>query len=182
MHQGYGTRRNSIPFPPPWNQSSRRRFSTTLITPQKTVTIQREELYKLREHGGAKLVHAQAKSEASKVQWLIDLCINPTLSGHLALVTELLGDQGNSTGRTCSSPANTTLSGSCGPPPPFYQEAIRAITALDVRKRVLDLRAEKLFHNPVLTFRQTAIASGSPLTARWGLYLRATPRRGSPPG
>ena len=81
------------PIPPTLDSELQQAFCDYINYPHKTVTIKREELYKLREHRGAKFVHVQAKSEASKVQWLIDLYINPTLSGQLAFVTELLGDQ-----------------------------------------------------------------------------------------
>ena len=37
-------------------------------------------MYKLREHGGAKLVNVQAKSEASKIQWLAHIGMPPILS------------------------------------------------------------------------------------------------------
>ena len=141
-------------------------------------TVEREELYKLREHGGAKLVHVQAKSEASKVQWLIDLCINPTLSGHLGY--QKGKPHGSDLFFTSKHYAKRILRTTF----PFYQEAIRAITTLDVCKRILDLRADKLFKNPVFT------RPGRPpyppdlplLRGRRGLYLRATPRRGGPTG
>ena len=107
-------------------------------------------MIKLRQHGGTKLISIQAKSEASKIKWLIDLCVLPELKTHMDLITRLLGDQkGRCNGRdlffTTTHYARRILRiGS-----PFYKESIKAITTLETRKQVLDPRDEKLFYNPI---------------------------------
>ena len=115
-------------------------------------------MIKLRQHGSTKLISIQAKSEASKIKWLIDLCVLPELKTcvlpelktHMDLITRLLGDQnGRCNGRdlffTTTHYARRILRiGSL-----FYKEAIKAITTLETRKQVLDPRDEKLFYNPI---------------------------------
>ena len=113
-------------------------------------TICQEEMYKLREHGGAKLSNIHAKSEASKIQWLIELCSNPILATHLALVKELLGEQkggiqGTGIFFTNKHHARRILKITS----PYYLEAIRAMPTLDTRKQILNPRGEKVFYNPV---------------------------------
>ena len=100
----------------------------------------------LRKHGGTKLINIQAKTEASKIKWLIDLCIDPTLNNHLTLVDRLLGEQkGKCHGKdlhfTTKHYARKVLKINS----PLYKEAIKAMTTLDLRKQVLDRGEERLF-------------------------------------
>ena len=138
------------PIPPPLTKILQKAFFDYVNFPHKTVTIKQEEMIKLRQHGGTKLISIQAKSEASKIKWLIDLCVLPELKTHMDLITRLLGDQkGRCNGRdlffTTTHYARRILRiGS-----PFYKEAIKAITTLETRKQVLDPRDEKLFYNPI---------------------------------
>ena len=86
----------------------------------------------------------------SKIKWLIDLCIDPNLNTHLALMDRLLGEQkGKCRGKdlffTTEHYASKVLKIST----PFYKEAIKAMTTLDLRKQVLDPRDEKLFYYPI---------------------------------
>ena len=138
------------PIPPPLTKLLQKAFFDYVNFPHKTVTIKQEEMIKLRQHGGTKLISIQAKSEASKIKWLIDLCVLPELKTHMDLITRLLGDQkGRCNGRdlffTTTHYARRILRiGS-----PFYKESIKAITTLETRKQVLDPREEKLFYNPI---------------------------------
>ena len=90
-------------------------FRLYINYPNRMITICQDEMYKLREHGGAKLSNIHAKSEASKIQWLIELCSNPNLATQLALVNELLGGQkgggGGYKGRIFFSLTNIMLGG-----------------------------------------------------------------------
>ena len=96
-------------------------------------------MIKLRQYGWTKLISIQAKSEASKRKWLIDLCVLPELKTHMDLITRLLGDQkGRYNGRdlffTTTHYARRILRiGS-----PFYKESIKVMTTLETRKQVLD--------------------------------------------
>ena len=75
----------------------------------------------------AKHVNIQAKSEAFKIQPLVELCVNTKLATDLALITELLGGQkGNLQGFACF----------------YYQDLCK-------KKQTLDIRNETLFYNPV---------------------------------
>ena len=105
-------------------------------------------MFKLRQVGGTKLINIQAKSEASKVKWLVDLCVQPDLNTHLALITRLLGEQkGKGTGKNLFFTTNARKILKIDSP--FYEESIKAITTLDTRKQVLQPRDEKLFYNPI---------------------------------
>ena len=50
-------------------------------------------MFKLRQDGGTKLINIQAKSETSKVKWLVDLCIQPDLNTNLALIGRTKGER-----------------------------------------------------------------------------------------
>ena len=43
-------------------------------------------MHKLRKHGDTKLINIQAKTEASKIKWLIVLCVDPKLGVHVTIV------------------------------------------------------------------------------------------------
>ena len=136
------------PLPAAMEKALQQRFFDYVNYPQK-VTISQAEMQKLRAHGGAKLVNITVKSEASKIRWLMDLCTNPQLVTHLALVTRLLGVQkGGLSGVdlffTSKHYARRTLKVTT----PFYNVAIKAITALETAKRITDPRIEPLFYNP----------------------------------
>ena len=138
------------PIPPPLTKALQKAFFDDVNFPHKTVTIKKEEMIKLRQHGGTKLISRQAKSEASKIKWLIDLCVLPELKTHMDLITRLLGDQkGRCNGKdlffTTTHYARRILRiGS-----PFYKKSIKAMTTLETRKQVLDPRDEELFYNPI---------------------------------
>ena len=92
-------------------------------------------MHKLRKHGGTKLINIQAKAEASKIKWLIALCVDPKLTVHLALMDRLLGEQkGKCRGKdlffTTKHYARKVLKIAS----PFYAEAIKAMITLDLRK------------------------------------------------
>ena len=138
------------PIPPTLESELEKAFFDYINYPHITVTIKQEELHKLRQHGGAKLVRIQAKSEASKVQWLIDLCIDLAVLGHLALVTELLGDQkgklrGSDLFFTSRHYARRILRATS----PFTKRPSPRWTCANAF--LTDLRAEKLFHNTIFT-------------------------------
>ena len=61
--------------------------------PSNVNTIAQKEMWRLKEHGGLKLVNVQIKSQISMAKWLIELVSNPDLSSHLQLFQKLLGAQ-----------------------------------------------------------------------------------------
>ena len=138
------------PIPPPVTKALQKAFFDYVNYPHTNVTVKQEEMHKLRKHGGTKLINIQAKAEASKIKWLIDLCVDPNLTVHLALMDRLLGEQkGKCHGKdlffTTKHYARKVLKIAS----PFYTEAIKAMTTLDLRKQVLDPRDEQLFYNPI---------------------------------
>ena len=138
------------PIPPPVTKALQKAFFDYVNYPHTNVTVKQEEMHKLRKHGGTKLINIQAKAEASKIKWLIDLCVDPNLTVHLALMDRLLGEQkGKCHGKdlffTTKHYARKVLKIAS----PFYTEAIKAMTTLDLRKQVLDPRDEQLFYTPI---------------------------------
>ena len=81
------------PIPLPIMKALQKAFFDYVNHPRNNVTGKQEEMHKLRKHGGTKLINIQAKAEASKIKWLIDLCVDPKLTVHLALMDRLLGEQ-----------------------------------------------------------------------------------------
>ena len=81
------------PIPPPVTRALQKAFFDYVNYPRNSVTVKQEEMQKLRKHGGAKLKNIQAKAEASKIKWVIDLCVDPKLIVHLAMMDRLLSEQ-----------------------------------------------------------------------------------------
>ena len=142
------------PIPPPILKTLQKAFFDYVNYPHKNVTVKQEEMHKLHKHGGIKLINIQAKIEASQIKWLINLCVDPELNIHLTLIDRLLGEQkGKCRGKdlffTTKHYARKVLKIHS----PFYKDAIKAMTTLDLRKQVLDPREEKLFYNPIFQGR-----------------------------
>ena len=142
------------PIPSLTTKALRKEFYDYVNFPFKNVTVKQEEMFKLRQDGGTKLINIQAKSEASKVKWLVDLCVQPELNTHLALIARLLGEQkGKGTGKDLFFTTQNYARKILKIDSPFYEESIKAITTLDTCKQVLESRDEKLFYNPVFLGR-----------------------------
>ena len=142
------------PIPPPILKTLQKAFFDYVNYPHKNVTVKQEEMHKLRKHGGIKLINIPAKIEASQIKWLINLCVDPALNIHLALIDRLLGEQkGKCRGKdlffTTKHYARKVLKINSS----FYKDAIKAMTTLDLRKQVLDPMEEKLFYNPIFQGR-----------------------------
>ena len=142
------------PIPPPVTKALQKAFFDYVNYPRNTVTVKQEEMHKLRKHAATKLINIQAKAEASKIKWLIDLCVDPKLTVHLALMDRLLGEQkGKCSGKDLFFNTKHYARKVLKIASPFYTEAIKAMTTLDLRKQVLDPRDEKLFYNPIFQGR-----------------------------
>ena len=116
--------------------------------PRKQSTVSEKELQKLLINGGIKLSNVKLKSEASKIQWLMSLCINPELSLHKALMERLLGVQrGSIHGIELFFVETSYVRHLLRVPSLFYKEAILAMSTLDVDKKIIDVRQEKVFYN-----------------------------------
>ena len=61
--------------------------------PEKAKTISQEEMWRLKDSGGIKLVNIKVKSEISKAKWLVDILSNPNLKVHLQVFHSLMGEQ-----------------------------------------------------------------------------------------
>ena len=113
----------------------------------------------------------QAKSAASKIKWLIDLCVLPELTTHMDLITRLMGDQkGRCNGRDLFFITTYYARRILRIDSPFYKESIKAMTTLELRKQVLDPRDEKLFYNPTFQGELGHTLNVTKSCARAGVY------------
>ena len=142
-------------IPPDMKKQLQKYFLEYIIYPHSSCTISQQEMQKLREDGGAKLIDIQCKTDASKVKWLMDLVINPDLETHRHIIRRLLGKQKGSlqgielfftTTQYATRILKTQVS--------YYKNAIKGITKLNIRKKIDDVNEEKLFYNP--TFKTIA--------------------------
>ena len=136
------------PIPLPIQQQLQRAFNDYVNWPHRIHTVSQQELFKLREHGGVKLIHIQTKSEASKVAWIIQLLTNPHLTTHLALVTDLLGQHfGHIQGRDLFFLPPALIARTVKASTPFYREALKAFSAFTLDKHIPDVTQESVFYN-----------------------------------
>ena len=140
------------PIPSDIQREFQNTFFSLFNFPHKVTTVSRQECMKLRKFGGAKLIDVQAKSGASKVKWLMELCFRPDLDTHRHLFTNLVGEhKGKLSGIdlffTKYSYARLNLKSISS----FYREAILLMTRLDTLKKVADINQEKVFYNPIFT-------------------------------
>ena len=135
-------------IPPEQDLALQKAFTEYINFPLKKNTVNQGELQKLKVDGGLKLVNIKLKSEASKIKWLMSLCVNPDLSLHKALMERLLDTQrgrihGINLFFTNTSFATRILRTTAK----YYKEAIKAINGLDVKKQIVDIREENIFFN-----------------------------------
>ena len=120
--------------------------------PLKSTTVSRFECQKQLKHGGLNLISVPTRSTASKVHWLMRLCIEPALATNLAITTALLATQPGSIQvpdvffTPCTYPQRTLRTSST-----FYLEAIKGMTSLSLRKRINDPANEHLLYNRIFT-------------------------------
>ena len=135
-------------IPPDQVKLLQKSFLDYINFPRKQSSICGSELQKLLADGGIKLTNIKLKSEASKIQWLMSLCINSELSLHKALMERLLGTQrGNILGIELLFQKTPYIRHIMRIPSHFYKEAFLAASTLDVRKKIFDVREEKIFYN-----------------------------------
>ena len=108
-------------------------------------------MWRLKEKRGIKLVNIQIKSEVSKVKWLIDLTINPSLTLSYQIFQNLLGVQkGGISGRDLIFLQPSYMQRNLKTSSNFYKEALSAISKLDLSKGVSNVNqwdSEHLFYN-----------------------------------
>ena len=139
------------PIPKQMRDELQKAFLNYIDFPGKVTTVSQAEMKRLRGNGGLKLIDIQTKANASKVQWLMALCHDPNLHTHKALLDLLLGTHsGRQVGVELFFTTNTYTTTSFKQfHSPFYKEAIRAMTRLSTRKKVTNVRDEKVFYNPI---------------------------------
>ena len=81
------------PIPVDTKKELQQAFANYINFPAKAPTVTQQELFKLRKHGGLKLIHIDTKSTASKIKWLIEMTTNPKLTHHLNIMTRLMKHQ-----------------------------------------------------------------------------------------
>ena len=144
--------------------------------PHNVKTIAHKEMWRLKEHGGLKLVNVQVKSQISKAKWLIDLVSNPELSSHLLLFDRLLGYQkGNISGRHLLFLETSYLQRHLKTNSSVYKEGLLTLSHMDIQKGIANIDSwddEHLFYNKHFTLKQDEekTLSVTPHFERFGLF------------
>ena len=68
-------------------------FFAYINFPHKTPTVSQNEMQKLRQDGGVKLVNITTKTNTYRIKWLMELVTSPHLHTHQLLISSLLGPQ-----------------------------------------------------------------------------------------
>lgn len=124
-------------------------FFAYINFPRKTPTISQPEMKKLRLDGGAKLIDIDTKIDTYKVRWLIEITSNEKLSTHLQLMAALLGKQkGGLQGEDFLFTTKHYIDKILKTDSKFYKSALQAFKKLQTKKKMEDIKEEKLFYNP----------------------------------
>ena len=125
--------------------------------PQKVVTISQAEMWKLKLHGGLKLINIDTKSNASKVKWLIDIVSKPDLKTSFDIFTALIGTQkGNITGHDLLFLETSYNQRNLKTNSTYYKDALLLLSKLDRGKGILNIDkwdSEHIFFNPLITMQ-----------------------------
>ena len=147
---------NFYPIPADLQKQITEDFWTYINYPSKKITVSREEAMKLREDGGLKLVDIQAKSEASKVKWLMEVASDPSLKTNLDVITILLGMQKcDIKGKDLFFLPTYYIDLRLKTSSLFYKEAIRAFSTLETRKKIKEASTQHLFYNKSILVQNT---------------------------
>ena len=123
--------------------------------PQKVITIAQKEMWKVKYHGGIKLINIQIKSETLKAKWMIEMATNPDLKLNLDIFTALIGNQkGNICGRDLIYLQKSYIRCQLKTESIFYKEAFSAMENFETRKGIKEIQhwdREHLFYNPLVT-------------------------------
>ena len=114
-------------------------------------------MWRLKEHGGIKLINIKVKSEISKAKWLVELTTNPKLKVHLHLFKALLGVQkGDISGKDLIFLESSYIQRILKTDNQFYKEALLSITSLDTSKGISNVNQwdnEHLFYNKLFSLK-----------------------------
>ena len=80
-----------IAIPEKYYKKFQKLFLEFLNHPNKSNLISEDEMFKLRNDGGLKLINIKTKTLASKCKWLLDVLSNHELNINKTLIDELLG-------------------------------------------------------------------------------------------
>ena len=109
-------------------------------------------MWKSKWEGGIKLINVQAKTDAYKIKWLLDLYTNPRLHLNLNIFYRLLGQQvGHVPQQTIFFLDTKFMKNKLKSHSKFYSSSLLAFSQLDFRKAVPDLHQEHIFYNPLFS-------------------------------
>ena len=110
-------------------------------------------MWKIREHGGIKLVNLKVKSQSAQTKWLIQLASNDNYNLNLNIFSRLLGSQtGNIKGRDILFLQKSYFQHTLKTNSKFYKEALLSLAKLDIKKGIENINAwdrEHIFYNPL---------------------------------
>ena len=145
------------PIPLKFQKQVQDSISEFVNFPNKVITIAQKEMWKIKSHGGCKLVNIQVKSETSKAKWLMEIATKPQFKVNLELFSLLVGAQkGAIRGRDIMFLDKTYMTRNLKIDSPFYNEALNAVAMFERRKRIFcitDWDNEHLFYNPLIRDR-----------------------------
>ena len=117
---------------------------------RKKNEISTREMQKLREDGGIKFIQIKSKSETPKVSWLIRMITDENLKINRLVFNELIKKQkGRIEGEEVIFTDQYFTKNVLKTNSPLYDEALKAISKLDVWKHITDIKNEPVFYNPV---------------------------------
>ena len=123
--------------------------------PQKVVTVSQTEMWKIKSHGGLKLINIEIKSNISKVKWLIDIASKPNLKTSFDLFNRLVGTQkGHISGHDLLFLQTSYFQRTFKTNGIFYKDALLSLSKLDKTKGIPNINrwdSEHIFYNPLIT-------------------------------
>ena len=164
------------PIPKDLERQLRTNIRDFMNFPHNVNTVAQKEMWRLKEHGGLKLVNVQIKSQISKAKWLIELVSNPELSSHFQLFLRLLGPQkGNISGRHLLFLETSYIHKHLKSNSSVYKEGLLTLSHMDIRKGIANIDLwdeEHLFYNKHFSLKQQQgkTISITPHFKRLGLF------------
>ena len=128
-------------------------FLDYIVFPKKKKDqVSRNEMEKLRCHGGLKLINIKLKSQTPKIHWLIRLITDDNLKPQRSTFNALIGPQkGHLRGEDIIFAEENYINRQLRLNNAFYTEAFRGMAKLNTLKHYSDINNEHLFFNPIFT-------------------------------
>ena len=126
-------------------------FNDFIKYPNTRNLIAQNELYKLREDGGIKLINIQIKALASKIKWLSEVIADDRYIINKEIIDKLIGKQPHNYYGLDSIfiASNNILKNVIKITSPFYREIVKKIADLYPRRKKTDIEQQNVLFNYV---------------------------------